>query len=181
MLWGGRSARPRRAAMTQGVEIAERIGPGEPHSQAVSRERRSGFAGAHQVGPTADDHRPHACAEPDRRLSVQRADLGECRDPHTDTDFLIFLRRVAHRYRDRALHVILANSSTHTTLGSIWSRHAAVFSRANRCGVASSRPSGPSYATSSATSPNGTLTRHPSSGPKSRHHQESPTASRSLR
>jgi len=41
--------------------------------------------------------------------------LGECRARHTGADFLAFLRRVTHAYRGRALHVILDNSSTHST------------------------------------------------------------------
>ena len=41
--------------------------------------------------------------------------LGECRARHTGADFLAFLRRVTRAYRGRALHVILDNSSTHST------------------------------------------------------------------
>ena len=41
--------------------------------------------------------------------------VGECRPRHTGADFLAFLKRVARTYRQRALHVILDNSSTHTT------------------------------------------------------------------
>lgn len=41
--------------------------------------------------------------------------LGECTDRHTGTDFLHFLKRVARAYRTQALHLILDNSSTHTT------------------------------------------------------------------
>jgi len=41
--------------------------------------------------------------------------LGECRARHTSADFLAFLRRVTRAYRGRALHVILDNSSTHST------------------------------------------------------------------
>lgn len=41
--------------------------------------------------------------------------LGECRARHTGADFLAFLKRVARGYRGQALHVILDNSSTHTT------------------------------------------------------------------
>jgi transposase len=41
--------------------------------------------------------------------------LGECAPRHTGADFLRFLRRVARRYRGRALHVVLDNSSTHST------------------------------------------------------------------
>lgn len=41
--------------------------------------------------------------------------LGECRARHTGADFLAFLRRVTRAYRGRPLHVILDNSSTHST------------------------------------------------------------------
>ncbi len=41
--------------------------------------------------------------------------LGECAPRHTAADFLRFMKRVARRYRGRALHVILDNSSTHST------------------------------------------------------------------
>lgn len=41
--------------------------------------------------------------------------VGECRPRHTAADFLAFIKRLAHTYRQRELHVILDNSSTHTT------------------------------------------------------------------
>jgi transposase len=41
--------------------------------------------------------------------------VGECRPRHTGADFLAFLRRLARTYRQGALHVILDNSSTHST------------------------------------------------------------------
>jgi transposase len=41
--------------------------------------------------------------------------VGECRERHTGADFLAFLKRLARTYPGRALHVILDNSSTHTT------------------------------------------------------------------
>src|SRR5262249_59088306 len=41
--------------------------------------------------------------------------VGECRPHHTGADFLAFLQRLARTYRQRELHVILDNSSTHTT------------------------------------------------------------------
>lgn len=41
--------------------------------------------------------------------------LGECRPRHTGDDFVAFLTRVARAYRGRELHVILDNSSTHST------------------------------------------------------------------
>jgi transposase len=41
--------------------------------------------------------------------------VGECTPRHTGADFLAFLKRVARRYRGRELHIILDNSSTHST------------------------------------------------------------------
>ena len=41
--------------------------------------------------------------------------LGECRSRHTGADFLAFLKRMAGAYRGRELHVIVDNSSTHST------------------------------------------------------------------
>ncbi len=41
--------------------------------------------------------------------------VGECRPRHTGADFLAFLKRVARVYRGRELHVVLDNSSTHST------------------------------------------------------------------
>src|SRR5216117_3975680 len=41
--------------------------------------------------------------------------LGECRARHTGADFLAFLKRLARGYRGQELHVILDNSSTHST------------------------------------------------------------------
>ena len=41
--------------------------------------------------------------------------VGECRSRHTGADFLAFLKRLTRWYRGQELHVILDNSSTHTT------------------------------------------------------------------
>ncbi|MGH7730769.1 MAG: IS630 family transposase [Candidatus Eiseniibacteriota bacterium] len=41
--------------------------------------------------------------------------IGECRERHTGLDFLAFIKQVERRYRRRELHVILDNSSTHST------------------------------------------------------------------
>lgn len=41
--------------------------------------------------------------------------IGECAPRHTGGDFLRFIKRLAHRYRGRDLHVVLDNSSTHST------------------------------------------------------------------
>lgn len=39
----------------------------------------------------------------------------DLRDSHTGADFLGFMKKVARRYRGRELHVVLDNSSTHST------------------------------------------------------------------
>jgi hypothetical protein len=41
--------------------------------------------------------------------------LGECTPRHTGAEFLSFVKLVARRYRGRELHIILDNSSTHST------------------------------------------------------------------
>lgn len=41
--------------------------------------------------------------------------VGECSERHTGADFLRFLKLLHRRYRGRPMHVILDNSSTHTT------------------------------------------------------------------
>ena len=41
--------------------------------------------------------------------------IGECAPRHTGADFLRFIKRLARRYRGRELHVVLDNSSTHST------------------------------------------------------------------
>ncbi len=40
---------------------------------------------------------------------------GQCSERHTGADFLRFLKGLHHRYRGRELHVVLDNSSTHST------------------------------------------------------------------
>ena len=41
--------------------------------------------------------------------------VGECRERHTGADFLQFLKRVSRSFRKRDLHIILDNSSIHST------------------------------------------------------------------
>ena len=41
--------------------------------------------------------------------------IGECRERHTGLDFVAFLKQVVRYYPGRELHVILDNSSTHST------------------------------------------------------------------
>jgi transposase len=41
--------------------------------------------------------------------------IGQCAPRHTGADFLRFMKQLARRYRGRELHVVLDNSSTHST------------------------------------------------------------------
>src|SRR2546426_1322288 len=41
--------------------------------------------------------------------------IGDCTPRHTGADFLRFIQGLARRYRGRALHIVLDNSSTHST------------------------------------------------------------------
>lgn len=41
--------------------------------------------------------------------------IGECTPRHTGMDFLRFLKRLARRFRSQELHVVVDNSSTHST------------------------------------------------------------------
>src|SRR6266545_3309672 len=41
--------------------------------------------------------------------------IGDCTPRHTGADFLRFIQAVVRRYRGRELHVVLDNSSTHST------------------------------------------------------------------
>ena len=41
--------------------------------------------------------------------------VGHCSESHNGTDFLSFLRRLNRLYRSRQLHIVLDNSSTHST------------------------------------------------------------------
>jgi len=54
--------------------------------------------------------------QPVRRLEIASGKIiGECAERHTGADFLRFLKVVNRRFRNQALHVILDNSSTHST------------------------------------------------------------------
>jgi transposase len=62
------------------------------------------------------DYRRHGLTSLYAALEVQSGRvIGECAPRHTGADFLRFLKRVARRYRGRELHVVLDNSSTHST------------------------------------------------------------------
>ena len=62
------------------------------------------------------DYRRHGLTSLYAALEVATGKvLGECSERHTGADFVRFLNHVQHRYRRRELHVILDNSSTHST------------------------------------------------------------------
>lgn len=62
------------------------------------------------------DYRRHGLTSLYAALEVASGKvLGECSARHTAADFLRFLKRLHRRYRARELHVILDNSSTHST------------------------------------------------------------------
>lgn len=62
------------------------------------------------------DYRRHGLTSLYAALEIASGKVvGECSDRHTGADFLRFLKAVHRRYRGRELHVILDNSSTHST------------------------------------------------------------------
>lgn len=62
------------------------------------------------------DYRRHGLTSLYAALEVASGKvLGECSERHTAADFLRFLKRLNRSYRGRELHVILDNSSTHST------------------------------------------------------------------
>jgi len=62
------------------------------------------------------DYRRHGLTSLYAALEVASGKvLGECSERHTAADFLRFLKLLNRRYRGRELHVILDNSSTHST------------------------------------------------------------------
>lgn len=62
------------------------------------------------------DYRRHGLTSLYAALEVASGKvLGECSERHTGSDFLRFLKRLNRSYRGRELHVILDNSSTHST------------------------------------------------------------------
>jgi len=62
------------------------------------------------------DYRRHGLTSLYAALEVGSGRVtGECSARHTGADFLRFLKRLARQYRRRDLHVILDNSSTHST------------------------------------------------------------------
>lgn len=62
------------------------------------------------------DYRRHGLTSLFAALEVANGRVtGACHERHTSHEFLGFLKLVARRYRGRELHVILDNSSTHST------------------------------------------------------------------
>jgi len=62
------------------------------------------------------DYRRHGLTSLYAALEVASGNvLGECSPRHTAADFLRFMKLLHRRYRGRELHVILDNSSTHST------------------------------------------------------------------
>jgi transposase len=62
------------------------------------------------------DYRRHGLTSLYAALEVASGKVvGECSERHTGADFLRFLKLLHRRYRGHSLHVILDNSSTHTT------------------------------------------------------------------
>jgi len=62
------------------------------------------------------DYRRHGLTSLYAALEVASGEVtGECSARHTGADFLRFLKRLNRRYRNTELHVVLDNSSTHST------------------------------------------------------------------
>ena len=62
------------------------------------------------------DYRRHGLTSLYAALEIASGKVtGECSERHTGMDFLRFLRLLDRRYRRRQLHVVLDNSSTHST------------------------------------------------------------------
>ena len=62
------------------------------------------------------DYRRHGLTSLYAALEVASGRVtGDCTAQHTGADFLRFMKHLARRYRGRALHVVLDNSSTHST------------------------------------------------------------------
>ena len=81
----------------------------QPHKAPASPTTRP-------AGPPDDDYRRNGLTSLYAALEVATGTVvGECSARHTGTDCLRFIKRLARRYRKQELHVIVDNSSTHTT------------------------------------------------------------------
>lgn len=70
----------------------------------------------HQPARQTHDYRRHGLTSLYAALEIASGRvLGECSKSHTGADFLRFLKVIWRHYRTHELHVILDNSSTHTT------------------------------------------------------------------
>jgi len=70
----------------------------------------------HSPARQTHDYRRHGLTSLYAALEIASGHvLGECSDRHTAADFLRFLQGLNRRYRGRELHVVLDNSSTHST------------------------------------------------------------------
>jgi transposase len=62
------------------------------------------------------DYKRHGVVDLYAALNVESGEVAHaCTDSHTSADFLAFMKLVARRHRNVELHVILDNSSTHST------------------------------------------------------------------
>ena len=70
----------------------------------------------HSPARYTHDYRRHGLTSLYAALEIASGKvLGECSPRHTGADFLRFLKKLQRRYRGRELHVVLDNSSTHST------------------------------------------------------------------
>jgi len=70
----------------------------------------------HSPARQTHDYRRHGLTSLYAALEIASGRvLGECSDRHTGADFLRFLKGLNRRYRGHELHVVLDNSSTHST------------------------------------------------------------------
>jgi transposase len=70
----------------------------------------------HSPARQTHDYRRHGLTSLYAALEIASGRvLGECSDRHTGADFLRFLKGLSRRYRGHELHVVLDNSSTHST------------------------------------------------------------------
>jgi len=84
--------------------------------QALERTQPMLPLGPHLPARQTHDYKRHGLTSLYAALEVASGKvLGQCSERHTGADFLRFLKLLQRRYRARELHVILDNSSTHST------------------------------------------------------------------
>lgn len=70
----------------------------------------------HSPARQTHDYRRHGLTSLYAALEIASGRvLGECSERHTGADFLRFMKGLSRRYRGHELHVVLDNSSTHST------------------------------------------------------------------